>query len=372
MNDLVIHYNHQLGYGTYSNVYRAQKGKDVMALKHMFIRFVGPDEDAEAMLRAFLREATVLRLFSSPNIVKMHDTLCLQGKENGTASLGLSLELMDGTVRALIKNGNKVSESIAVSVIHQLLHALHVLHAANVAHRDIKLDNMLLDRMGRVCLSDFGMARYMKTPFQDGRSMTSYVVSRFYRAWELLTRAGPFTTAIDMWSVGCVFAELLLGQPLWSGDSTLQQCAFILKLLGVPPQHILQRCPYPAITSYVAKHQGKLVNGLRDYFPQLSIDGLYFLHRCFDYDPETRITVTEALALPLFRDRERARVDPSSPPVDVELVEKSFEFDLHEYSTMDLWAEAQRLCFGSKDGPASMECEERMSDHDSDEKKHDE
>ncbi len=317
-----IHYDQPLGYGTYSNVYRAHKGKDAVpvALKQMSIHFKGPHEDAEDMLRAFLREAAVLRLFSHPNIVRFHDVMFLDLKENGNASVGLSLELMDGTVRKLIPHGKGVSEAIAVAVIHQLLQALQVLHAANVAHRDIKLDNMLLDRTGRVCLSDFGMARFMKVPLQDSRCMTAYVVTRFYRAWELLTRSGPFSTAIDLWSVGCVFAELLLGQPLWTGDSTLQQCAFVLKTLGIPPSHILQKCPYAAIASYVQKHKDKLGNGLRDYFPKLSIDGLYFLHRCFDYDPETRITATESLALPLFRNCKCNKVQPLSAPVDVELV----------------------------------------------------
>eukprot|EP00634_Sargassococcus_sp_CCMP2135_P013064 CAMPEP_0198645260 /NCGR_PEP_ID=MMETSP1467-20131203/1158_1 /TAXON_ID=1462469 /ORGANISM="unid. sp., Strain CCMP2135" /LENGTH=379 /DNA_ID=CAMNT_0044380749 /DNA_START=117 /DNA_END=1256 /DNA_ORIENTATION=+ len=149
--------------------------------------------------------------------------------------LNLVLEYMPETVHSVARRWQKAKTPMPAShtrlYIYQLCRALGQIHAAGICHRDVKPQNLLLDPVTHlVKLIDFGSAKVLV----PGEPNVSYICSRYYRAPELIFGSTEYTTAIDMWSTGCVFAELLLGAPLFPGDSGVDQLVEIIKILGTP------------------------------------------------------------------------------------------------------------------------------------------
>jgi serine/threonine protein kinase len=160
--------------------------------------------------------------------------------------------------------------------------------------RDIKLSNILYNNKGEVKLADFGLARKYSYPV---RPMTPTVVTLWYRAPEILLGALRYSPAIDMWAIGCVFAELLLNKPLFPGDNDLNQIDHIFSLLGTPTETIwpeLSDCSLVKncdVNMRVYQQRYKF-NNLRIVFPHLTEEGFNFLNSLLTFDPKQRVTVS--------------------------------------------------------------------------------
>ncbi|KAJ8984096.1 hypothetical protein NQ317_012753, partial [Molorchus minor] len=149
--------------------------------------------------------------------------------------LNLVLEYIPETVYKVARHYSKSKQTIPISFIklymYQLFRSLAYIHSLGICHRDIKPQNLLLDpETGVLKLCDFGSAKHLV----KGEPNVSYICSRYYRAPELIFGAIDYTTKIDVWSAGCVLAELLLGQPIFPGDSGVDQLVEIIKVLGTP------------------------------------------------------------------------------------------------------------------------------------------
>jgi len=226
-----IHYNAEriIGNGSFGVVFQATvvSTGDVVAIKKVL-------QDK----RFKNRELQIMKALSKtphPNIVELKHSFYSNGDKPDELYLNLVLEFIPETVYSVARQYQKSKQTLPMLFVklylYQLCRSLAHLHACGVCHRDIKPQNLLLDPQSHVLkLCDFGSAKQLVR----GEPNVSYICSRYYRAPELIFGATDYTTAIDIWSLGCVAAELLLGQPLFPGESGVDQLVEIIKVLGTP------------------------------------------------------------------------------------------------------------------------------------------
>lgn len=181
------------------------------------------------------RELQIMRRLEHCNIVKLKYFFYSSGDKKDEVYLNLVLEYVPETVYKVARHYSKSKQTIPISFIklymYQLFRSLAYIHSLGICHRDIKPQNLLLDpETGILKLCDFGSAKHLV----KGEPNVAYICSRYYRAPELIFGAIDYTTKIDVWSAGCVLAELLLGQPIFPGDSGVDQLVEIIKVLGTP------------------------------------------------------------------------------------------------------------------------------------------
>eukprot|EP00002_Diphylleia_rotans_P034798 TRINITY_DN7506_c0_g1_i3.p1 TRINITY_DN7506_c0_g1~~TRINITY_DN7506_c0_g1_i3.p1 ORF type:complete len:295 (+),score=47.94 TRINITY_DN7506_c0_g1_i3:594-1478(+) len=253
-----------------------------------------------------LREIKLLRRISHPNIV------CLKDVVVGTKldSIFLVFEYCEHDLSCILETiKKKFLDAEIKSLVQQLLSAVAYLHANWIIHRDIKMSNLLYTNKGLLKLADFGLARTFGEPL---RPMTQKVVTLWYRAPELLLGQKKYTTAIDMWAVGCVLGELIIHAPLLPGRSDSDQFDLICKLLGSPNEKI-----WPGFGSLPLASKINIplqpYSNIKTKFPQLSQSGLDLLVRLLSYDPTRRASAQEALQHPYFSEMPRANIPEFMP-----------------------------------------------------------
>ncbi|KAI9347362.1 kinase-like domain-containing protein [Obelidium mucronatum] len=181
------------------------------------------------------RELQIMRLVSHPNVVGLKAFFYSNGDKKDEVFLNLVLEFVPETIYRASRHYSKSKQTMPMLSIklymYQLLRSLAYIHALGICHRDIKPQNLLLDpNTGILKLCDFGSAKILVA----GEPNVSYICSRYYRAPELIFGSTNYGVTIDVWSTGCVMAELMLGQPLFPGESGVDQLVEIIKVLGTP------------------------------------------------------------------------------------------------------------------------------------------
>ncbi|KAJ1717907.1 hypothetical protein LPJ61_007058, partial [Coemansia biformis] len=210
--------------GTYGVVYRAQDiaTGDIVALKHLKL-----DQERNGFPITSLREIHTLLLAKHPNIVNVREIAA--GKS--LSSIYIVMDYMDHDLRTLMEGmPSPFQPSEIKSLLLQLCGAVEHLHSNWIVHRDLKTSNLLM-QSGNLRVADFGLARKYSSPLGK---MTGLVVTLWYRAPELLMGETKYSTAVDMWSVGCILAELFLHKPLFAGTSEIGQISSIFAACGVP------------------------------------------------------------------------------------------------------------------------------------------
>lgn len=268
----------RLGEGTYGTVYRArdQESGEVVALKKVRIH-----NAKDGFPRSSLREIRLLRLLRHPNIVELREVVC--GRSPG--NVFLVFEYCEHDVGALLDLMERPFSGAEVKcLVLQLCRAVSYLHDAFILHRDIKLSNLLLSNKGVLKLADFGLAREYAEPPEP---CTTNVVTLWYRAPELLLGARTYSTAVDIWSIGCNFGELMYRKPLLPGKTEEHQLHLICELLGTPSVKIwpeLQELPlYSRILLPNCNY-----NNLRVKFPDETDGCLELLNKMLTFDPTKR------------------------------------------------------------------------------------
>uniref|UniRef100_A0A4W5L520 Mitogen-activated protein kinase 15 n=1 Tax=Hucho hucho TaxID=62062 RepID=A0A4W5L520_9TELE len=263
---------------------------EVVAVKKIFDAFRNRT-DAQ---RTF-REVMFLQEFGDhANIVKLLNVIRAQNDKD----IYLVFEYMDTDLHAVIKKGNLLKDIHKRYVMHQLLKATKYLHSGNVIHRDQKPSNILLDTDCFVKLCDFGLARSLCQIQEDAGNpaLTEYVATRWYRAPEILLGSSRYTKGVDMWSIGCILGEMLLGQPLFPGTSTINQIEKIMSAIPHPsPEDVLSiRSEYGAsvIQRMLLKPQVPLEDLLQSSVPP---DALDLVRRLLVFNPDKRLTAEQAL-----------------------------------------------------------------------------
>ncbi|XP_019640533.1 PREDICTED: putative serine/threonine-protein kinase C05D10.2 [Branchiostoma belcheri] len=214
----------------YGIVWKAidRKTGEVVALKKIFDAFRNRT-DAQRTFReiAFLQE-----FGDHPNIIKLHNVI----KAENDKDIYLVFEFMDTDLHNVIKKGSILKDIHKRYIMYQLLKAMKYMHSGNVIHRDQKPSNILLDSDCFVKIADFGLARSITQLEEDTTdpALTEYVATRWYRAPEILLACQRYTKGVDMWSVGCILGELLIGKPLFPGSSTINQIEKIMASIEPP------------------------------------------------------------------------------------------------------------------------------------------
>jgi serine/threonine protein kinase len=242
------------------------------------------------------RELQIMRRLDHQNIVKLLYFFFFGRDE---VYLHLVLEFIPETVNKVARHYAKSKQTIPMFYIklfmYQLFRSLAYIHSLGICHRDIKPQNLLLDPETAVLkLCDFGSAKQLV----KGELNVSYICSRYYRAPELIFGATDYTCNIDIWSAGCVLAELLLGQPIFPGDSGVDQLVEIIKVLGTPTREQIrqmnpnyQEFKFPQIRA----HPWNKV-----FRPRTPPEAIHLTSKLLEYTPSTRITPLEACAHPFF------------------------------------------------------------------------
>ncbi|XP_054812321.1 probable serine/threonine-protein kinase At1g54610 [Prosopis cineraria] len=293
----------KIGQGTYSNVYRARdlEQKKIVALKK--VRFDNLEPES---VRFMAREIHILRRLDHPNVIKLEGLVT----SRMSCSLYLVFEYMEHDLAGLASHpGLKFTEAQVKCYMQQLLCGLDHCHSCGVLHRDIKGSNLLIDNNGILKIADFGLASFYN-PNQI-QPLTSRVVTLWYRPPELLLGATYYGAAVDLWSTGCILAELYAGKPIMPGRTEVEQLHKIFKLCGSPSEDYWRKSKLPHATIF--KPQQPYRRCVADTFKEFPAPALALMETLLSIDPADRGTAASALKSEFFTTKPLP-CDPSSLP----------------------------------------------------------
>jgi len=280
----------KIGEGTYGIVYKAKdkKSSELLALKK--IRLEAEDEGIPSTA---IREISLLKQLQHPNIVRLYDVVHTEKK------LTLVFEFLDQDLKKYLDacGDNGLEPETVKSFLYQLLQGVAYCHQHRVLHRDLKPQNLLINMEGELKLADFGLARAFGIPV---RNYTHEVVTLWYRAPDVLMGSRKYSTPVDIWSVGCIFAEMVNGRPLFPGANDSDQLMKIFKLLGTP-----NKKAWPALADlpeYKENFPVYPAQPLKKVCRRLDNVGLELLGRMLQFDPSKRISAENAMKHPYFKD----------------------------------------------------------------------
>mmetsp|Transcript_25471 Transcript_25471/g.78405 ORF Transcript_25471/g.78405 Transcript_25471/m.78405 type:complete len:339 (+) Transcript_25471:221-1237(+) len=280
----------KVGEGTYGVVYKVRnvRTQKILALKK--IRLADEEEGVPATA---IREISLLKELSHPNIVALHDVVYAHSK------LYLAFEFLDQDLKHYMDSTRRQSwgglePAQTMSFLFQMLCGVAYCHERRVLHRDLKPQNLLLDRRhGTLKLADFGLARAFSSSRK--RAYTHEVITLWYRAPEILLGSEHYSTPVDLWSVGCIFAEMASCRPLFPGDSEIDELFRIFRILGTPDE-----ATWPGVTRlpnfksvFPKWHALRLDRALFELHAEPA--ALDLLHLMLLYTPATRVTAHDAL-----------------------------------------------------------------------------
>ncbi|KAJ7778271.1 mitogen-activated protein kinase [Mycena metata] len=294
------------------------------------IKKIAPFEHSMFCLRT-LRELKLLKFLSeagvSENIISIIDII-KPPSIDAFKEVYLVQELMETDMHRVIRTQD-LSDDHAQYFIYQTLRALKALHSADVIHRDLKPSNLLLNANCDLKMADFGLARSVKTAEPSGTEtgfMTEYVATRWYRAPEIMLTFKQYTKAIDVWSVGCILAEMLSGKPIFPGRDYHHQLTLILDVLGTPTLDEFYAITTRRSRDYIRALPFRKRRPFAQLFPNANPLAIDFLAKTLTFDPKKRITCEDALAHPYLEAYHDPDDEPVAPPLDPDF----FEFDLHK------------------------------------------
>ena len=271
--------------------------------------------------KRILREIKLLRSFRHENvigIVDMVDPNCDYTEDFN--DIYIITDLMETDLHRIIYSKQPLTNEHVQYFLYQILRGMKYIHSANVLHRDLKPSNLLVNGNCDLKICDLGLARGI-LPEDDGIQapvdLTEYVVTRWYRAPEIMLACSHYSKAVDVWSIGCIFGELLGRKPLVSGGDYIEQLRLIVDLIGKPKEDELDFVTSEKARKYIMKLPDCGKPKWNKVFPKATDDALDLLDQLLQFDPEKRITCTEALAHPYLSQL----ANPNDEPV------AGFDFD---------------------------------------------
>ncbi|URD98081.1 mitogen-activated protein kinase [Musa troglodytarum] len=240
-----------------------------------------------------LREIKLLRLLRHPDIVEIKHIM-LPPSRREFKDIYVVFELMESDLHQVIKANDDLTPEHHQFFLYQLLRALKYIHAANVFHRDLKPKNILANADCKLKICDFGLARVAFNDAPSAIFWTDYVATRWYRAPELCgSFFSKYTPAIDIWSIGCIFAEMLTGKPLFPGKNVVHQLDLMTDLLGTPSAESIARIRNEKARRYLSNMRKKPTIPFSQKFPGVDPLALHLLERLLAFDPKDRPTAEE-------------------------------------------------------------------------------
>lgn len=292
----------KIGEGTYGVVFkgRSKKTGEIVAMKKIRL-----ESEEEGVPSTAIREISLLKELQHPNIVHLQDVIMQEGR------LYLIFEFLTMDLKKYldsIPSGEMMDKNLVKSYTYQMLQAILFCHQRRVLHRDLKPQNLLINKHGSIKIADFGLARAFGIPV---RVYTHEVVTLWYRAPEILLGANKYSCPVDIWSIGCIFAEMANKRPLFQGDSEIDQLFRIFRVLCTPTDDLWPgvsqlpdfKATFPAWTT---KSLDSQMDGHLDSL------GLDLLDKMLVYDPVKRISAKQALQHPYFDDLDKSDL-PAKP-----------------------------------------------------------
>jgi len=297
-----------LGQGTYGVVCAARVAGELVAIKKISGVFNERNNILEA--KRTLREMVVLRQLQHENVCGISH-LMLPPPEH---DVYLVSEKMDSDMQKVIESDQPITDDHCRYFMYQMLRGLKYVHSAGIAHRDLKPSNLLLNANCDLKITDFGLARAIEE--DESNKMTQYVVTRWYRAPEILLLVKRYTQAVDLWSIGCIFAELLSRKPLFPGRSYLHQLQLVIGQLGTPNAESLTDVDEKLVT-VINGMPRKEPRPLQPSFPDASALALELLTELLQFSPSRRATAEQALQHPYLAELHDEESEPThSEPFD--------------------------------------------------------
>ncbi|ESQ30069.1 hypothetical protein EUTSA_v10011329mg [Eutrema salsugineum] len=279
-----------------------------------------------------LREVKLLRLLRHPDIVEIK-SIMLPPSKREFKDIYVVFELMESDLHQVIKANDDLTREHHQFFLYQMLRALKFMHTANVYHRDLKPKNILANANCKLKVCDFGLARASFNDTPTTVFWTDYVATRWYRAPELCgSFFSKYTPAIDIWSIGCIFAEVLTGKPLFPGKSVVHQLELITDLLGTPKSETISGVRNDKARKYLTEMRKKNPVTFSQKFSKADPLAIRLLQRLLAFDPKDRPTAAEALADPYFKGLSKVEREPSCQPIS----KMEFEFERRRLTKEDI------------------------------------
>jgi len=280
----------KIGEGTYGVVYKA---KDRVTGEIIALKKIRLEAEDEGIPSTAIREISLLKELQHPNIVRLYDVVHTERK------LTLVFEYLDQDLKKYLDvSDGGIEASIMKSFLFQLCRGVDFCHHHRVLHRDLKPQNLLINREGELKLADFGLARAFGIPV---RSYTHEVVTLWYRAPDVLMGSRKYSTPVDIWSIGCIFAEMCNGRPLFAGTSEADQLDSIFRHLGTPTEE-----SFPGVTELPEFKSDfpayPAPASLQRLVPSMDPRGAELLHLMLAFDPSQRISARDAMSHAYFDD----------------------------------------------------------------------
>lgn len=350
-----------LGQGAYGCVVAAsvvtQEGTDTVAVK----KFYEPFQHAIHSRRT-LRELRFLRCIQHENVVNIRSVFCSGPSREQMEDLYVVTEVMDTDLYTVIRSCPPLSPPHIMFFLYQILRGLKYIHSAGIIHRDLKPKNLLVNRNCDLRICDFGMARLAHDTGIQGmdRQMTEYVCTRWYRAPELLCCWSAYSYQVDIWSTGCIFAEMMTRRCLFKGKSTIDQLRRIEAALGIPTPEEIAKIPNAKARVYLSQQKPIAVPPLTMVLGlEPSPQALDILSSCMlKFDPDKRQLAPDLLSHPYLSELHEEADEPLSAPVPPE----DFEFERRRVGASDLQEELFREILEYH--PEAKAAYMRMNDYD--------
>ncbi|CAJ0959367.1 unnamed protein product, partial [Mesorhabditis belari] len=312
-----------LGEGAYGVVCTAEYRStgERVAIK----KFCRPFQSTIHAKRTF-RELKLLRTLNHDNVIDMIDIFSPDPDVRCLNDVYFVSILIGADLQNIMKIQRLNDEQIQL-LIYQILRGLKYIHSAGIIHRDLKPSNIAVNERCEVKILDFGLARPADI------EMTGYVATRWYRAPEIMLNWMHYSQTVDVWSVGCIMAELVSGKPVFPGDDHIDQLTRIMGVVGTPKDEFLGKIQSDEARNYIRNLPRMPRQSFRMLFPNASADAVDLLERMLVLDPDNRITVLEALR----HDYVKEWWAPEDEPVADQMV--STDAEEESAVTLDDWRE---------------------------------
>ena len=282
-----------VGQGAYGLVC---SGRNVETNKLVAIKKIPKAFEDTVDCKRLLREIKILRHFKHENVLGLVDIIPPVGGMRDWKDVYIVSELMDTDLHYIIHSKQPLTDEHFKYFLYQILRGVHAIHQAHVLHRDLKPGNLLVNKNCDLKICDFGLARAIDpTEEKKDLGLTEYVVTRWYRAPELLVENQSYTTAIDVWAVGCIFAEMLGRKALLPGRDYLHQLRLIIDVLGTPSEEDLECITNQQAVQFLRQLPVKPKKPWTEVFPNASPSALELLSQMLVFNPSKRCSMEDSL-----------------------------------------------------------------------------
>ncbi|XP_063282823.1 mitogen-activated protein kinase 12-like [Pelobates fuscus] len=311
-----------IGSGAYGTVCSA---KDIRTGETVAIKKLLRPFQSQVHAKRAYRELRLLKHMNHENVISLINVFTPDESLENFQTFYMVMPFICLDLGRIIKM-HKLSHKAIVYLLYQILRGLQYIHSAGIVHRDLKPSNLGVNENYEVKILDFGLAR------QTEPEMTGYVVTRWYRAPEVILNWMHYNQTVDIWSVGCILAEMITGRVLFPGGDYFDELNKIIEVTGSPKESLINRMESTHAQNYMKMLPQKQGKNFKELFPSMSALETDLLEKMLELDPESRITASACLAHPYLEEYQDS--DPDSPAEKYDDSFESLDLPIHEWKSL--------------------------------------